>query len=351
MADSTKSQKALEAPKSDADGSAPSQTFNDLPNEVVCKVFTALAKAGNLKSLFALGRTSGLLKSMCESDTNELALAYAKQQTGNTRIILENLYVLPGYEMRGWRWICYGVCRAKGIALCVDQFEVFGGFVEFFKLSHDIPFTVGVVLDDGQTSFLKQQVSTYLLGAELMSLKPTLPPFSETKAMEKRYIGATLSGLNVVMAAFVKRAMFSVDTCKGPDLDWLMEMQLPLGIPHGHVQRMVEGGVAMGSLWLVDMFVRKRPNLTTFSGDIDLEHAMLLDVADEGERVPYVSFAQVWKDSDKADKEDFKAWSALAPFELSWTEAKLEEKARMELMKHIGWSIKLPKGKMEEIAG
>lgn len=75
---------------------------------------------------------------------------------------------------------------------------------------------------------------------------------------------------------------------------------------------------------------------------------MILDVAGPESRDPYVDFSRTWKKGDKANKVDFKTWSAMAPLQSKWSEVVPGENSRMALMKHMGWSMKLPVGVMDD---
>ena len=329
-------------------------TLATMPNELLPKVCNAVVECGGLRSLFALGRTSKHFRSVVKYGENDFALTYAKAQTGNHRVILERLYALPDWEMRGWDWVRYGLNRSVNIDICVSELEEIGGIPEFFKVIHLIPGQERVILSDDDISCLKSQISTYLLGAELMSLDPTIledkirRPVSDK--MQARYLGATLAGLDVVMIAFIKRAVHYVEYCEGDDINWLRQMDSVFGVPGDTTNHLTEGVIASGSAWFLTFFKRQRRDLTRFFGDIELEHAMLFGVVGVEYRWPLVSFSQKWKPSDKANKEDVKAWTAMSVMTGAWSESVPGEKARMDLMKRMTWVVDLPEGTMQEIA-
>ena len=151
----------------------------------------------------------------------------------------------------------------------MEQLEAMGALVEFFKLIHRIPRVTQVFLDDGTRDRLKQQISTYLMGAELMAMGSTLLEDADAQAepneLVKRYIGASLLGLEFVMSALLICAAYLVKNCEGEDHESFMNMQTML--PHDHVQCLVEGVVAKGPAWLGLRFLSyQRPDLTTLFG-------------------------------------------------------------------------------------
>lgn len=326
------------------------RNINQLPNEMLGQILVSLAKYGDISDLLAFKATCKHNKAYTKKLEPDLALIWAREQTGNLRVLLENLYIHTHPTKRGLAWIIEGIERFNSIEDTIDELERIGGLVTFTEFVHNPviwmcasmnitllhPVRVRISRDR-----VREQIRTYLLGAELVSMMPaSVEAGSVWSERETACFAAIVDGLRFVVHPFLVHANRYVEGFTASE--WLMRQGDPWATSQTEpLEALVNGTLVGGVAWLKKTFSHRHLTLQCLFDDIELSNMFL------GFSPHYDTYRSVNIDDVVGlTVQENKDLTAMYGNPGEWARAVQDETARMALIKRMGWCAELPKRKI-----